>query len=158
MGTQGRATVKMDTFTKTLHTVLAGTRSLEEFAHVLVTSAVEDALLCVSRDYGYEYAVLLRKYRDDVVGRHTSRTLSEKTQCLGRTKGGKPCGKRAVLHGYCQQHAVEATRLEGGARMREAISDEIADPEVARALDLDILCGGHRPKPATAYCVPAFTV
>ena len=147
----------MDTFTKTLHTVLAGTRSLEDFARVLVTAAVEDALLCVSRDYGYEYAVLLRKYRDEVVGRHASGRLAERAQCLGKTKGGKPCGKRAVLHGYCQQHAVEATRLEGGARMREAICDEISDPEAARTLDLDIVCGGRRPRPDTSYVVPMYT-
>lgn len=144
----------MDTFTKTLHSVLAGTRTLEDFGRVLVSSAVEDALLCVARDYGHDYGVLLKRYKDDVVGRHASGSLNERTTCTATTRSGKPCGRRAVLHGCCQQHAVEEAQRRGKLREREAIADAIADPRAAQAIDLDIVCGGRRPVPAAAYAVP----
>ena len=143
----------MDTFTKTLHSVLAGTRSLEDFGRVLVTSAVEDALLCVARDYGYDYGVLLKKYKEEVVQRHASGSLAERTLCSGRTRSGKACGRRAVLHGCCQQHAVEAAQRQGRLREREAIADAVENPRAAEAADLEIMCGGRRAAPAMAFTV-----
>ena len=143
----------MDAFTKTLHSVLAGTRSLEEFGRVLVTSAVEDALLCVSRDYGYDYGVLLKKCRRMVVDRHTSGSLAERILSAGKTKGGTACGRRAVLHGCCQQHAVEAAQRQGRLREREAIADAVENPRAAEAADLIVVCGGSVPSPAVAFAV-----
>ena len=96
-----------DTFIKTLHSVVAGARQVEEFASVLVGAAVEDALLCVARDYGHDYAALLKRYKVEVVSRHASGSLSEKTTCRGTTKGNKKCGKRAQIQGFCLQHASQ---------------------------------------------------
>lgn len=143
----------MDTFTKTLHSVLSGTRTLEEFGRMLVTSAVEDALLCVSRDYGHDYGALLKKYKTGVVDRHASGSLSAQTVCGATTRAGKPCGRRAVLHGCCHQHAVEAAHRQGRLREREAIKDAVTNPRAATALDLDLLCGGKAPAPASAFRV-----
>lgn len=143
----------MDTFTKTLHSVLTGVRGLEDFSRVLVTCAVEDTLLCVARDYGHDYGVLLKKYAEAVVRRHASCSLLQKTTCGGTTKNGKACGKRAVLHGYCQQHAVEAAQRQAKLREREAIADAVNDPRTAQAAELDILCGGKKPPPAAAFIV-----
>lgn len=143
-----------DTFLKTLQSVVAGSRQLEEFAGVLVSLAVEDALLCVARDYGHDYALLLKKYRDEVVRRHASGTLGQKTQCRGTTKGGKQCGKRAQLHGYCAQHAaqmaeeeaerrkVEAYRASvqrdgGGAPLVEMLGERVVDADAFSVCDLD---------------------
>lgn len=109
-----------DTFLKTLTSVLTGARQLEEFAGVLVSCAVEDTLLCVARDYGHDYSGLVQRYRDQVVQRHTSGSLTEKTQCRGTTKGGKPCNKRAQLHGYCQHHAAQMAEEEAKRRKVEA--------------------------------------
>lgn len=94
-----------DTFLKTLQSVVAGARQLDEFAGVLVGAAVEDALLCVARDFGHDYALLLKKYKRDVVRRHASSTVSEKTLCRGTTKSNSKCTKRAQVDGYCLAHA-----------------------------------------------------
>lgn len=144
----------MDSFTKTLQSVLSGTRGLEELAGVLVSSAVEDALLCVARDYGLDYGVLLKKYRGEVVGRHVSGCLGAKVLCSGTTKGGKPCGRRAVLHGCCQQHAVEAAQKAGKLRKREAIADAVENPRAAQLADVAMLCGGSVPPGSASFSVP----
>jgi len=120
-----------DTFLKTLQSVVTGARQLEEFSGVLVTSAVEDALLCVARDYGHDYSALLKRYKDEVVRRHASGALTEKTQCRGTTKGGKQCTRRAQLHGYCQNHAAQMVKEEADRRKVEAYRASVPqrDPE-----------------------------
>lgn len=109
-----------DTFLKTLHSVVSGARKMEDFCHVLVGAAVEDVLLCVSRDYGHDYGELLRKYRTEVVRRHAGGASVQKTQCRGTAKNGKRCVKRGVLHGYCEQHAVEMAEEEAKGRKAKA--------------------------------------
>lgn len=113
-------TAMTDTFSKTLHSVITGVRTLEDFAGVLVGCAVEDALLCVARDYGHDYSALLKKYKAAVVRRHSSGSLSDKTQCRGMTQGGKKCNKRAQLHGYCQSHAAQMAEEAAQKRKVEA--------------------------------------
>lgn len=140
-----------DTFLKTLQTVVVGSRQLEEFAGVLVSSAVEDALLCVARDYGLDYAALLRRYREEVVRRHASGALGQKTQCRGTTKGGKQCGKRAQLHGYCAQHAAQMAAEEAERRKVEAYRAS-ARRRDADAAPLELLLGADpRADPLTAH-------
>lgn len=123
-----------DTFSRTLQSVVSGARQLEEFSHVLVQTAVEDALLCVARDYGHEYSALLARYRDLVVRRHASGSLTEKTQCRGVTKGGKPCGRRAQLQGYCQTHAAQMAEEEAKRRRVEAYRASVPRREPEGAL------------------------
>ncbi len=101
-----------DTFLKTLQSVVAGARQLDEFAGVLVGTAVEDALLCVARDYGHDYALLLKKYKKDVVRRHASSTVTDKTLCRGTTKTNAKCTKRAQIQGYCLAHAKQLANDE----------------------------------------------
>lgn len=130
-----------DSFLKTLTSVITGVRQLEEFCHVVLTSAMEDLLLCVARDYGHDYATLLKKYRDDVVRRHVgiSRDATKTVaMCSGTTKSGKPCGKRAVLHGCCQQHAVQAAEEEAKRRKVRAYKATVP----TRTMDVvQVLCG-----------------
>lgn len=95
-----------DTFQRTLTSVVTGVRQIEEFASVLVGAAVEDALLCVARDYGHDYALLRRTYARDIVGRHASGSVTDKTRCRGTTKYGKQCNKRGQVQGYCSSHAL----------------------------------------------------
>lgn len=145
-----------DTFLRTLQAVVAGSRQLEEFCHVLVASATEDVLLCVARDYGHDYKTLLTKYRDAVVARHVSGSVGERATCRGVTKTGKPCGKRAVLHGCCQQHALamaeeEAKRRKVQAYAAVAAAAPIADRSRAAA---ELLCG-DRLVPAARFAVRA---
>lgn len=123
-----------DTFLKTLQSVVTGARQLEEFSNVLVSAAVEDTLLCVARDYGHDYSVLLRRYKDEVVRRHSAGTLTEKTQCRGTTKGGKPCGRRAQLQGYCQMHAAQMAEEEAKRRKVEAYKASVPQREPDGAL------------------------
>ena len=122
-------------FLKTLQSVVVGARQLDQFCSVLVGSATEDALLCVARDYGHDYAALLRKYRDDVVRRHASGSLSALNTCRGTTKGGKKCGKRALMHGFCAQHAAEHAAAEQAKRDVQAYQARVhatrVDPDVA---------------------------
>lgn len=121
-------------FHSVLHSVVIGIRQLDQFSNVLVTSATEDALLCVARDYGHDYAALLRKYRDDVVRRHASGTLSDLNACQGTTKSGKRCGKRALMHGYCSTHAAEHLAEQHAKRNVQAYQARVkrpADPDVA---------------------------
>ena len=120
---------------KTLHSVVIGVRQLDQFATVMVASATEDVLLCVARDYGLEYSALLRKYRDDVLRRHASGTLSDLNKCRGTTKGGNPCTKRALMHGYCFQHAEEHEARERGAREVRAYQ---ARAHAKRPVDADV--------------------
>lgn len=141
-----------DTFFKTLHSVLTGTRHVEEFAHVLVSSAVEDALLCVARDYGHEYTVLLKRYKDVVVDRHANGTLVEKNQCRGTTKGGKQCGKRGILHGYCQQHAVQMAEEECKRRKVQAYASSIPTVDM-ESLTMRLLLHGKPVIPTGVYKV-----
>lgn len=143
-----------DTFQRTLHSVVVGVRQLEEFAGVLVGDAVEDALLCVARDYGHDYALLLRKYRKDVVGRHASGAVTERTRCRGTTKGNKQCGKRAQIQGYCSTHAAEHAAESAKKRQVAAYTSDVrarhtagSDAVLARLLNTDV-CS----KP---YTVPA---
>ena len=105
-----------DTFLKTLQSVVSGARQLDEFAGVLVGAAVEDALLCVARDYGHDYALLLKKYKRDVVRRHASSTVTEKTLCRGTTKTNAKCTKRAQIDGYCLAHAKQMAQEEASRR------------------------------------------
>lgn len=111
-----RDVVMTDTFLKTLQSVVSGARQLDEFAGVLVGAAVEDALLCVARDYGHDYAQLLKKYKKDVVRRHASSTVTEKTLCRGTTKTNAKCTKRAQIDGYCLAHAKQLASDEAGRR------------------------------------------
>lgn len=128
-----------DVFLKTLQSVICGARSLEEFTHVLVSSAVEDTLLCVARDYGHDFSVMLKKYKDEVARRHAGGS-TERAACGGTTKGGKKCGKKAVLHGYCQQHAMQAAEEAVKRRKVEAYAAKPVEKEgIRRAVEL--LCG-----------------
>lgn len=132
-----------DTFLKTLQAVVAGARQLEEFCHVLVSSATEDVLLCVARDYGHDYKTLLTRYRDAVVARHVSGSVGERAACRGVTKAGRPCGKRAVLHGRCQQHALQMAEEEAKRRKVQAYAAVAAAAPTgdrARAA-AELLCG-----------------
>lgn len=127
-----------DTFLKTLQSVVTGARQLEEFSRVLVSVAVEDALLCVARDYGHDYTSLVKRYKDTVVRRHAS-GISEKVVCRGTTKGGKACGKRAVLHGFCQQHAAQMAEEEAKRRKVEAYRASVTtgrDAEAGAVIEL----------------------
>lgn len=123
-----------DTFLKTLQSVVSGARQVEEFSNVLVSSAVEDTLLCVARDYGHDYSALLKKYKEEVVRRHASGSLTEKTQCRGTTKGGKQCTRKALLHGYCQHHAAQMAKEEADRRKVEAYRASVPHREPEGAL------------------------
>lgn len=128
-----------DVFLKTLQSVISGARSLEEFTHVLVSSAVEDTLLCVARDYGHDFSVMLKKYKDEVARRHAGGT-GERAACAGTTKGGKKCTKKAILHGYCQQHAVQAAEEAAKRRKVEAYAAKPVEREgIKRAVEM--MCG-----------------
>lgn len=126
---------------KTLHSVVIGVRRVDQFATVVVASATEDVLLCVARDYGLEYAALLRKYRDDVVRRHASGTLSDLNMCQGTTKGGKRCGKRALMHGYCPVHADEHEAEERSKRDVRAYQAQAKQPVDADVALLELFVG-----------------
>lgn len=135
-----------DTYLKTLHSIVAGARQLEDFAGVLVGTAVEDALLCVARDFGHDYGLLLRRYKDEVVRRHVSGSLGERSQCRGTTKGGKPCGKVAVLQGYCQAHA--AAMAKDASKRKEVSAYAKATPASTKFdVELGLLCGAAPPPP-----------
>lgn len=120
-----------DTFQRTLNTVVMGVRQLEDFAGVLIGDAVEDALLCVARDYGHDYALLLKRYRKDVVGRHASGAVTERTRCRGTTKGNKQCGKRAQIQGYCSTHAAELAAESAKKRQVAAYTSDVRARHVA---------------------------
>ena len=137
-----------DTFLRTLHSLITGARSAEEFCHVLVTSATEDALLCVARDFGHDYGVLLRRYRDDIVRRHASGSSVEGGLCRGATKSGKPCTKRAVLHGHCQVHAAAMVKRHGELKKMGAYAAAVPDPSSKFAAEVAMLRG-----PAASFAV-----
>ena len=136
-----------DAFLKTLQSVVSGTRHLEEFAGTLVSVAVEDALLCVARDYGHQYASLVKRYKDEVVARHTAGSLSQQqAQCRGLTRANKPCGKRAVLHGYCQSHAAQMAEEETKRRRVEAYKSSVTHGRVDAETVSARLFLGHTPR------------
>lgn len=142
-----------DTFLKTLQSVVTGARQLEEFSNVLVSAAVEDALLCVARDYGHDYTLLLRRYKDEVVRRHAAGSLKEKTQCRGTTaKGAKPCLRRAQLHGYCMPHALQLAEEEAKRRKVEAYKASVPRREPEGAL-VELWLGTKHVS-GERYCVP----
>lgn len=141
-----------DTFQKTLHSILIGARTLEEFSTVVVSAAVEDTLLCVARDYGHDYVKLLKTYKKAVVARHASGAITDKTQCRGVTKGNKRCNKRAQIQGYCSTHAAEWAAEDAKRRKAEAYqSNARASKPTAEALALETFFG---PVSAQDYCVP----
>ena len=125
----------MDTLTKTLHSVQTGCRAIEEFAIVLVRMAVEDALLCVARDYGHDYGSLLKRYRDEVVARHVSGHVLEMTTCKGLTKAGKQCTRRGEIQGYCRLHAAQMAEEASKRRKVEAYAAQVAS--APHALDAE---------------------
>lgn len=130
-----------DTFLKTLQSVVVGARHAEEFCHVVVSSAVEDVLLCVARDFGHDYGGLLKKYKHDVVRRHASGlAVNSSGLCKGETKSGKACGRRAVLHGYCQKHGVQAAEEEAKRRKVQAYAAAVPARTSDKKL-VELLCG-----------------
>lgn len=125
-----------DTLLRTLQSVVIGARQLEDFCGVVVSAAVEDALLCVARDYGHDYAVLLKRYKDEVVRRHASGALQEKTQCRGTTKDGRPCTRRAKLHGYCGPHAAQMAEDQAKRRRVEAYKASVPRQDADSLVEL----------------------
>jgi hypothetical protein len=99
------ATGKQMSFTQTLTDVVNGAKKLEDFTNIIVSSAVEDVLLRVSRDYGLDFTKLVNDYKDDVLDKHISGTGG--TKCKGFTTTNKPCGRKAVCKGYCRGHAEQ---------------------------------------------------
>ena len=130
----------MSSFAKTLESIVSGTRNLEDFAAALLSAAIDDVLLCVSRDYGHDFTTLVETYRDRVVARHSSSSASV-----------KPCTKRAFVNGFCKTHASqkEADDLKRRKTMAyRHTSRKAGDPM------LDALRGmSARIVPAAAYCV-----
>ncbi len=105
-----------DTFVRTLTSVINGTHQLENFASIIVGAAVEDALLCVARDYGHNYTTMVDRYRDALVDRHAM-AGSGNSMCLAQTAGGSRCTRRAVCKGYCRMHASQAENDESKAKI-----------------------------------------
>lgn len=129
-----------DTFLKTLQSVIKGARQAEEFCHQLVSSAVEDALLCVARDFGHDYGLLLKRYKEDVVRRHASGLSVEAATCKGTTKAGHPCRIKAVLHGYCRKHCAEAAAEEAKRRKVQAYAASVPYRNSDKRI-VELLCG-----------------
>lgn len=144
-----------DTFARTLQSVLSGARQLEEFSNVLVSAAVEDALLCVARDFGHDYKLLLGKYKDDVVTRHAACTLAGKTQCRGTNAHNKPCTQRAVIQGYCRKHAAVVAEEESKRRRVEAYRNSVPRREDEGGVVRLWLSGLGERAPCSEYAVPA---
>lgn len=94
----------MTSFSKTLEDVVNGAKKLEEFTNIIVSSATEDVLLMVSRDYGLDFSKLVSDYKDDVIDKHVL-LGSGNAKCRGVTTGKKPCGRKAVCKGYCRGHS-----------------------------------------------------
>ena len=92
-------------FSKTLEDVVNGAKKLEDFTNIIVSSAVEDVLLRVSRDYGLDFTKLVNDYKDDVLDKHIFGAGG--TKCRGFTTTNKPCGRKAVCKGYCRGHAEQ---------------------------------------------------
>ena len=93
-------------FSKTLEDVVNGAKKLEDFTNIIVSSAVEDVLLRVSRDYGLDFTKLVTDYKDDVLDKHAL-LGSGGTKCKGFTATNKPCGRKAVCRGYCRGHVEQ---------------------------------------------------
>ena len=106
-----------DTFTRTLTAVVSGSRQLEEFASAIVSAAVEDAMLCVARDYGHNYSALIDRYRDALVIRHATSGIGKST-CAAPLRGGTTrCTRRAVCRGYCSLHSKLGVENEAKSRV-----------------------------------------
>ena len=97
---------KQMSFTQTLTDVVNGAKKLEDFTNIIVSSAVEDVLLRVSRDYGLDFTKLVNDYKDDVLDKHAL-LGSGGTKCKGFTATNKPCGRKAVCRGYCRGHVEQ---------------------------------------------------
>jgi len=140
----------MSSFSKTLESIVSGTRNLEEFAAALLSAAIDDVLLCVSRDYGHDFTTLVETYRDRVVARHSSSSASVAV-CAGTSASGKPCTKRAFVNGFCKTHATQKETEDLKRRKTMAYrhtSRKAGDPI------MDALRGmSARIVPAAAYCV-----
>ena len=98
-------------FSKTLEDVVNGAKKLEDFTSIIVSSAVEDVLLRISRDYGLDFTKLVNDYKDDVLDKHAL-LGSGGTKCKGFTATNKPCGRRAICRGYCRGHAAQGATKE----------------------------------------------
>lgn len=134
-----------DSFVRALAAVVQGTRQLEDFATTLLTSAVEDVLLCVARDYGHDYSVLVQRYRDAIVDRHAA-TGSSGT-CTGKTATGKPCSRKAVCKGYCRGHASQLEEEESKRRKTVAYKNAV------KSTRADGLGRMLRVVPNAVYCI-----
>jgi hypothetical protein len=135
-----------DSFVRALAAVVQGTRQLEDFATTLLTSAVEDVLLCVARDYGHDYTVLVQKYRDSIVDRHASSGSSTAT-CAGKTTSGKSCSRKAVCKGYCRGHASQFEEEESKRRKTVAYRNAVQSTKA------DGIGGSTRIISNAAYCI-----
>ena len=83
----------------------------------------------------HDYAALLKRYRDDVVSRHASGTVTEKTQCRGTTaRGNKRCCNRAQIQGYCLIHAAQMASAASAQRKVKVYQGERAEPASLEAV------------------------
>lgn len=136
-----------DSFVRALTAVVQGTKQLEDFATTLLTSAVEDVLLCIARDYGHDYSVLVQKYRDPIVDRHASSGASGTMICAGKTTSGKPCSKKAVCRGYCRGHSTQFEEEESKRRKTVAYRNAV---KMSKAEGIG---GVLNIVPNAAYCI-----
>ena len=107
-----------------INAIITGTLQVQDFTRIVVTGAVEDVLLRVSKDHGLDYSQLVAKYREDVVNAHASATGASHF-CQGLRARGQKCSKRAVVNGFCQEHAAQGSADESKRRQVEAYKQRV---------------------------------
>lgn len=140
-----------DTFLRVLTSVVSGERQLEEFAIAMVGAAVEDALLCVSRDYGHDYTAMVARYKDVMVDRHATVGVGNST-CRARKPTGARCDKRALCRGYCRTH--QDARENEESRRKVIRVHKTAHVAPKDTVESALRSMGVHVQPASAWLIP----
>lgn len=84
-----------------LQVTVSGARRVEDVAHILVESAVDETIRAISFEYGLDPDRIRKKYKDTLVKKYT--TFDERG-CTHETARGNTCAKPTVCDSKCPVH------------------------------------------------------
>ena len=102
-----------------LHAAVSGAHRVEDVAHILVESAVDETIRVISFEYGLDPDRVRKKYKDIIVKKYT--TFDERG-CTHETVRGKTCARHIVCDSKCPMHFRHPT-LKHKVTSTKALAD-----------------------------------
>jgi hypothetical protein len=126
-------------FSAAIGKVVLGTHQAEEFARIIVESAVDATIRAISKEYGLDPERVKRDHAEVIVRSHA---MCDDGKCTKITTRGNVCGHPIILGERCPKHYIAPKK----PRLTRGIADAMVDtPDVDAAWVARILAKGNRP-------------